>query len=536
MTRAAATLASGGARSNPRTRARLGAPGGITLMKTSASVTRLGVVLGAVIALLLPGTPAWSGTAIGTAFTYQGSLNDGGAAPTAPYDFRFTLYDAAIGGNTVSGSIELGDISVVSGIFTVELDFGVVPFSVAEAKWLLIEIRPGASTGAYTPLPRQKLNPTPTALGLSLPHSQVTNSASTLFSMFNSGSGYAGEFGSSAGMYGLVGRTSSTAFQASGIFGEGLGASGNTIGVRGVATVSPNGTGLVGVGSATGAYIVGSGPASTGVYAFGQSRGLYAENTATGPAIVARGAGVDTANATMSAANVGQGTAIYAIGNGPTRTRATLRLNNTHADGQCEYAINTSTQSTAHFQNDGSGQVLWLQKDSPGNFIQAFGSGETKFWVDQAGVTHTKVLEILGGSDLSERFDVASDDQAIEPGTVVSIDPAHEGRLVTSREPYDHRVAGIISGAGGVSPGMLMGQKGSVADGARPVALTGRVYCRATTANGAIRPGDLLTTSSIPGHAMRVENPARAQGAILGKAMGSLERGEGLVLVLVGLQ
>jgi hypothetical protein len=57
-----------------------------------------------------------------------------------------------------------------------------------------------------------------------------------------------------------------------------------------------------------------------------------------------------------------------------------------------------------------------------------------------------------------------------------------------------------------------------------------------TAANGPIRPGDLLTTSAIPGHAMRVDDPARAQGAILGKAMGALERGEGLVLVLVGLQ
>ena len=97
-------------------------------------------------------------------------------------------------------------------------------------------------------------------------------------------------------------------------------------------------------------------------------------------------------------------------------------------------------------------------------------------------------------------------------------------------------MAGILSGAGGVAPGMLMGQKGSVADGAHPVALTGRVYCRATAANGPIRPGDLLTTSSIPGHAMRVDDHARAAGAILGKAMGTLEAGEGLVLVLVGLQ
>jgi hypothetical protein len=82
----------------------------------------------------------------------------------------------------------------------------------------------------------------------------------------------------------------------------------------------------------------------------------------------------------------------------------------------------------------------------------------------------------------------------------------------------------------------MMAQEGSIASGERPVALTGRVYCRATAANGPIEPGDLLTTSSLPGHCMRVDDPSQAQGAILGKAMGSLEKGEGLILILVGLQ
>jgi hypothetical protein len=46
----------------------------------------------------------------------------------------------------------------------------------------------------------------------------------------------------------------------------------------------------------------------------------------------------------------------------------------------------------------------------------------------------------------------------------------------------------------------------------------------------------LLTTSSTPGHAMKVTDHARAQGAILGKAMSSLAEGKGMVLVLVSLQ
>jgi hypothetical protein len=68
------------------------------------------------------------------------------------------------------------------------------------------------------------------------------------------------------------------------------------------------------------------------------------------------------------------------------------------------------------------------------------------------------------------------------------------------------------------------------------VALTGRVYVMADATNGAITPGDLLTTSATPGHAMKVSDHVKAQGAILGKAMTSLKEGKGMVLVLVTLQ
>jgi hypothetical protein len=502
-----------------------------TLIRTlAAGILGLACLLG-------PFAGAARAAAIGSAFTYQGSLSDNGSAPTGLYDFRCTLWDAAGGGSQSGSTLTLDDRQVTTGVFTLDLDFGSAAYA-GDARWLQVEVRQGASTGAYTTLTRQRLNPTPFTLGLSLPHSQTFSSASPLIQLHNTGAGHGASFqaGGVATNYGVVGSNSSTGSQAAGVYGVETGTSGLTIGVLGVATASSSGTGLVGTGTSTGAYITGTGSSSTGVYAYGKSRALYAENTATGPAISARGSGIDTANAVIIADNVGQGTSFYGISNGPTRTRATVRLNNTHADGMCEWALNGSTQATAHFQNDGSGQVLWLQKDSPGNFIQAYGSGETKFWVDQAGVTHTKVLEILGGADLSEKFEVGEADAAIEPGTVVSIDPAHEGRLEVAATPYDHRVAGVISGAGGVRPGMLMGQDGTVASGRHPVALSGRVYCRATVANGPIAPGDLLTTSSVPGYCMRVGDPARAQGAIIGKAMGSLDRGEGLILVLVGLQ
>ncbi len=145
----------------------------------------------------------------------------------------------------------------------------------------------------------------------------------------------------------------------------------------------------------------------------------------------------------------------------------------------------------------------------------------------------TDVLQINAGSDLSERFDIRGE---VVPGYVVAIDPTTPGGLTVADRAYDTRVAGIVSGAGGVKPGMLMGQVGSIADGAHAVALTGRVWTWCDAGQHPIEAGDLLTTSATVGHAMKVTDPARAGGAMIGKAMTSLESGRGLVLVLVNLQ
>jgi hypothetical protein len=158
------------------------------------------------------------------------------------------------------------------------------------------------------------------------------------------------------------------------------------------------------------------------------------------------------------------------------------------------------------------------------------------------GVVRVPILRITGGSDIAEPFDVAVDTEKCDatelaPGMVVCIDPENAGKLRLSATSFDRTVAGVISGAGGVNPGMLLTQEGTVADGKHPVALTGRVYCYVDAdANGSVKPGDLLTTSETAGHAMRAGDDDRTHGAILGKAMSSLDSGRGLVLVLVSLQ
>ena len=184
-----------------------------------------------------------------------------------------------------------------------------------------------------------------------------------------------------------------------------------------------------------------------------------------------------------------------------------------------------------------SGPGVWGESTSA--------SGVGGFFRNTAGGIALKVegaLQITGGADFAENFDVSVAPESseamtkVEAGLVVSIDPTNFGKLQLSTQAYDRRVAGIISGAGGVKPGMMMSQQGTLADGQHPVALSGRVYCWVDAAQGAIEPGDLLTTSSTPGHAMKVADAAKAQGAIIGKAMTGLKEGKGLVLVLVTLQ
>jgi hypothetical protein len=197
------------------------------------------------------------------------------------------------------------------------------------------------------------------------------------------------------------------------------------------------------------------------------------------------------------------------------------------------HLFNESAAGGLSLRNNAYSSVLFAEQ-STGEI--GLGTTAPQAKLDVRGRTRTEVLEITGGSDLSEQFEIKAEEQKVEPGMVVCIDSSNSGNLVVSQKAYDRTVAGIVSGAGGVKPGMLMGQKGTMADGEYPVALTGRAYCRADASNGPITPGDLLTTSDVAGHAMKVTDYESAQGAILGKAMSSLNDGKGLVLVLVSLQ
>lgn len=138
----------------------------------------------------------------------------------------------------------------------------------------------------------------------------------------------------------------------------------------------------------------------------------------------------------------------------------------------------------------------------------------------------------LIGADCAEEFDV-EETLTSDPGSVMSIGDV--GQLRLCAQAYDTRVAGVVSGAGSYSSGIVMDSR----DGPGPrtkVALSGKVYCKIDAGYGAVRAGDLLTTSATAGHAMKAADPALATGAVLGKALQPLEHGIGMIPILVTLQ
>lgn len=149
----------------------------------------------------------------------------------------------------------------------------------------------------------------------------------------------------------------------------------------------------------------------------------------------------------------------------------------------------------------------------------------------------TDEFEIRGGSDVTENFDIREDNTvSIAKGLLVSIDENSKGKLEITRKAHDSKLVGVVSGANGIKPGMIMGQDNTIADGDYPISLVGRAYVWADASYGKIKAGDLLTSSNTPGHAMKVKKYRKAKGSIIGKALTELDDGKGYVLVLINLQ
>ncbi|MCS7248941.1 MAG: hypothetical protein NZ840_11985 [Anaerolineales bacterium] len=136
-----------------------------------------------------------------------------------------------------------------------------------------------------------------------------------------------------------------------------------------------------------------------------------------------------------------------------------------------------------------------------------------------------------GGADFAELIAVDPQAGQVEPGDVLVISPRLDRAVTLAKEPYSTAIAGVYS----TQPGFIGGGGAEeTSDNRIPVAIVGIVPVKVSAENGPIERGDLLTSASLPGHAMKATE--YIPGAILGKAMGELESGTGVILVLLLLK
>jgi hypothetical protein len=526
-----------------------------------------------------------------SAFTYQGQLELPTGPATGTYQMVFRIYDAPTAGGLRRGPLT-NSVVVSNGLFTTQLDFG-GNLNGTASFWLEIGVRTNGSVAAHTLLaPRHRLTPVPYSIyamtagdlqqganptftgtvtfnPLSGPPFNVGNNTkvpnlnadlldgidSSAF-VLKAGDTMTGDltlappaslnFGNTtrqmlnlwSSVYGIGVQSGTLYFRADGNFltsGNFAWYRGGThsdaqldpgddgaqlmtldytgrlraLGARTTATL--NDTLFVGLNTFPyGLNIAANSPNSTGVFA--------SSDDSTGVAL--RGRSLNGYAGWFDGA--------LRINFDSPFDKPQLEINEPNVAGFARLRMRTGNRSlwdiavgttpsllqtnSLRFYSDGNGDVMSLSTN--GNLF-------------------VRVLTITGGADISEPFKMSQ--QNLPKGAVVVIDEENPGHLKLSTQSYDTRVAGIISGAGGVNPGLSLSQHG-VMEGDQHIALTGRVFVQADTSNGPIRPGDLLTTSATPGYAMKVTDHSRAHGAIIGKAMTGLKEGKGLALVLVSLQ
>jgi hypothetical protein len=139
------------------------------------------------------------------------------------------------------------------------------------------------------------------------------------------------------------------------------------------------------------------------------------------------------------------------------------------------------------------------------------------------------------GADYAESVGVTGDRTAYEPGDVLVIDPNAPGKFLKSNQAYSTLVAGIYS----TKPGFVgrLEPASAKTDATEvPMAMVGRVPTKVSAENGPIKVGDLLVSSSTVGYAMKGTDRSQMLGAVIGKALGSLDSGTGVIMVLVNVQ
>lgn len=198
------------------------------------------------------------------------------------------------------------------------------------------------------------------------------------------------------------------------------------------------------------------------------------------------------------------------------------------------------TEALGIWNNNGSNEILTVHKSgnvgigtaNPVAKLEI--NGGLRFTADPTGTVQTMAWTgVLCGGDYAESVGVTGARKEYEPGDVMVVDPAHPGNFVKSSQPYSTLVAGIYS----TKPGVIGNRSPATSTAPEiPMAMIGIVPAKVSAENGPVNPGDLLVTSSTVGYVMKGTDRSRMTGAIVGKALDTLDSGRGIIEVVVTLQ
>lgn len=504
---------------------------------TSMGVTLVLLLIAWAIGTALAQTPEGeadiSGAAIvANAVNYQGELREGGSPVTGSRVMTVRLY-SNVSCSTLLTTIPLGSVPVNNGRFSVTLP---VPLHIfpGDGVWLRLEVE-------GTLMSCQEVLPVPYALGLR-PQAYVrgATSGTTLGSaIVNVENTAAPSLGTTNGIY-VHTATNSAVRASSGGMGV-YATSQTTYAVRGS---SINGTG--GYFTSEGGHGIWATTISNQHYHYAGrfdangGYGIYATSTQNNAIRAVGGSSSGTWSPAGPVAIAGLSTTRVGVW-GSSRDDVGI-----YGKSQNDYGVQgeggtvgvfASVTTGTAFRGQGQSTLLELYDTSP--------SSNRRFYVNNDGYVYTDGSYNCGlgagcfntgtGADVAERVDTS---EALEAGDVVAIDLEHPGAFRLSREAFSTLVAGVVS----TNPAITMNNNDLVendtgvrTDNRPMLALVGQVPVKVSTENGAIRPGDLLVASNTPGHAMRAgDDPP--PGAIIGKALGSLEAGQGVITMLVMLR
>jgi hypothetical protein len=298
--------------------------------------------------------------------------------------------------------------------------------------------------------------------------------------------------------------------------------------------------------------VYGASTSGDGVVGFSKDGNGVSASSQNGDAIVAVSSkfrdaivGVSTNGNALNATCSGSGHALEAIQSGTghavvvRQTGTGWGIMNTVESGLGIYCTSTSGigMKVASFSNIGLEALSSSGDIIHGTQIQGIGT-DIRFRVLNNGNVRCDGAFTGGGADLAEAFDFEGAREHYEPGDVLVISADSDAKITLSNTPYSHMVVGVYA----TKPGVLLAHTAAEDDISSliPVGVVGVVPTKVCIENGPIRRGDLLTTSSTSGHAMKVHPvitngiPSFPSGIILGKALENFDGpGTGLIRVFV---